>query len=1006
MSKSLIFLVLAAALVGGAFFLISGAGGGDTPPPNVLEWTSDDEVETELADPAAGEDSGFGRTEFTSDVAAAGASFDNDDADRVTADVSGRVLSAEGAPLPGAKVRLSFSQQGRGFFGRAQSIPDPVITGEDGTFTFRGDVFRSLNVMLDVQHEAHARLFENIEVNDASTGQAPLGDVQLERGGRITCSVLDLGGNGIANAKVSLSPRGRDARTWMRMRARGGGRNGGARGARGGGAAPADDDLVANTDNNGYYVLEHVASGNYRATAEAKGYLRGDSDDFEAENNQSTEVEPIELGPGFMVTGTVVAASDNTPVAGARVRVASMRRGNNSARTDRDGKFAIDHLPGDELTLEVEKDDFLNLRVEDVDPILSGDLMLAMQPGLSVTGIVTDAVDGSLVTSYALRMTRVGGIDMERRTAEVSQLRDQMQALRSGSGDETALRATMTDIRTKLQELESNVEGRSGRRGGRGGGRGSNPFAAFQSNNVDQIPPPVRGMPSNRAEGRFEERGLQEGTYIVDIQSPNHARTRSAKFELRTGTAAAEVQIALPRGFTLTGRIADSQGAGIANAEVKVVVAPEEQQESANNNGVAQMFRRFRNRGTAPVSETKTDANGDYTLSQLPSGTFQLRAEAEGYARTSSDRMDLAADRANVNLTIDRLATLTGVVVGIPAGREAEARVVVFSPDAGFGGLDSHEVEPDGSYTVSDLQPGEYIARAYVGDRRSFLRSQMGQMFGGGEVKFDIVLNAGEVARLDITLVQADVVDVAGIVYLNGQPADDLRVSLQAATDPSQALNTGGRGGGRGGRRFGGSSANTNGDGSFTLEGILPGDYELSVRPQNARSAVHNQPLTVPQGGLTGLQIYATSGVVQGRITTTDGTDASGLTGVVTWQPGAEQGSGAQGNRANTTFSRIENGTYLIETAPEGTGVLTVRVRGRAAVTRDLTVTAGMPSTVDMEVGPEDPNAATPGGIDSGGTVRGVGGGGGRAGRGGGGGGANATRRASRGGEGGRRGGG
>src|SRR6185295_1169722 len=96
--------------------------------------------------------------------------------------------------------------------------------------------------------------------------------------------------------------------------------------------------------------------------------------------------------------------------------------------------------------------------------------------------------------------------------------------------------------------------------------------------------------------GRYAFRYLEEGKAHLDVTSPTHLETKTAKFDLNEGVTM-ERDVALQRGATISGRVTDAAGAPVAGVPIEV----------------AEAF------GAPPAVTTVTNTDGRYAAS-LPGG--------------------------------------------------------------------------------------------------------------------------------------------------------------------------------------------------------------------------------------------------------------------------------------------------------------------------------------------------------------------------------------------------
>ncbi|MBK8095699.1 MAG: hypothetical protein IPK26_01245 [Planctomycetes bacterium] len=995
MRSSTVLLVFGVLLLlGGGAFVALSMSAEDVP---VGRWDTADEVEVD--DPA--EDAATETAEMTGSLADrtaidTGSLTPDGDERRVDVILRGRVVSKFQGPVANAKVWLDFGRGGqRGFDrggpgggqvggpgGRNRRVPDPVVTDAAGRFAFQGRTFRELRVILQVAHGSFAPgVFDkNLGVAQA---EMDVGDLVLNNGGVATGRVTDLDGNGIAGATLRLSPENGNQMRWTRDREQ---------------LTPDQQ-----TDNNGFYRLQHIPAGEWRINASAKMHVDGSSTTFAIEEDLQIEVADIELGPGYDLAGFVTDAAGK-PIAKAEVTLRSRGRDNGNgggqgggpgggrggraqggqgggpgggggrdhrATTDDKGFFVAERLPGAPLEMTVDAKGFLTHRQDGIDAKLGQKVYVTLQDGLKLVGTVTDQKTGQPVTEFAVRALRVRGLPVP--GMENVDPADIFARMRDGNLDE----ATRTQLR---QQMEASFGGRgrdggAGGRGGRGGGPGGDMALRFGGD---------LGKPEHHDRGEFAVTGLQEGVYVLAVQSPQHASFRSKEVELRLGAAAPTLTVVLDPGVSVSGIVKDPSGAAIANARVELRTATREENtganagNSANGNGgrggrgnrLGEMMRQFGGGGGTSVVDARTDKHGRFRLEHAPRGTYRVRASADGHDVANSDVLDVQADLAGIELTLGSLGALAGRVLGVTPQNAAEARVVaVPAGSQGFNFRDGRpfaDVQPDGTYRIENLTPGGYVVRAFVGSPRD-LMSELGPQFLDSALQAEVTVAAGKTTDHDVTLKLPETGTVAGSVLHNGNPATGFQVALSRTDETAAAGNTantepgGGRGrGGRGGPFGGGGSrsfqASVGPSGRFSIGDVPAGNYRLVVSNGRRGSNLLEQAVQVFTGQTTELNLSVMTSSVKGTVTTDDGTPVAELGGSVVlladmtalpadWNPRRGQGGG------NTPMARLQNGSFELESVKPGQYLVVLSARGRERVTQSVFVPAGQTQALQLVAG-------------------------------------------------------
>ncbi len=919
--NTLTLLVGALVLLAGGAVVTTQLWSDDATP--IVRWSANEEIEVpaEPADLAAiGDDSEMAFDRASVEVGNSGPGAD----ERVDVVLRGRVVDKFRAPVASATVWLDFGRGGprSGGAGRQRRVPDPVATDADGRFAFQGQTFRNLRVSLQVAHERHAPAQFDKDIGTVAA-EADLGDFVLMAGGEVRGRVTDLDGNGVAAALVRMQPGNGNRAGQLRDRER---------------ILPA-----VTTDQNGFYRRLHVPAGDWSVAVTAKRHTEGRSAEFAVEEEQVTDVDDVRLGPGYEVTG-FVRDERSAPIANASVVMRSEGRPAGDARggrgnggwqgigrehrttTDAQGRFLLEHLPGAPMRLDAVANGYLDHHQGGIDPTLGQAVHVGMKDGLRIEGHV--ASDGAPVTRFAFRAVRTRGLPMP--GAGEIDLAGVMAQLRAGNVDAAAreqLRVQAEDLRVQFTRGEPG-RGREGRAQGRGPGN-------------DDEERPERGGPGrardlgkvqSHANGDFVATGLQEGVYEVHVQSPEHARYRSAEVEVRSGLAAPRLTIELDQGVFVAGVVLDAEGRPLRGAQVELrAPSPFEGRGRgrARNGGgnqagptgvdltaVTREFARASN-GIQATLETTTDREGVFIVKHVPLGTWRLHAEARGYAVKATEPFELTADRSGFELRLDALGSIAGTVRGLRPEELATARVGVLPwSDAagndgpglagmfrgarvgrgGGGPFQNVGVGPDGSYRIDDLEPGNYLVRSWVGSAQDLMR-EMAPRFTDGSLRADVAVRASATATFDPVLMRPQIGIVAGTVHHNGNPASGMRVELARQDDNGgTAPADGGNGERRGGRGFGGMGGfgrsfqgNVAASGRFEIANVPAGTYRLRVQAARRGGTLYEDTVLVEAGATLERTIVVETATLDGTVTAEDGVDASTLVGRATLLPGLTQ---------------------------------------------------------------------------------------------------------------------
>jgi hypothetical protein len=243
-------------------------------------------------------------------------------------------------------------------------------------------------------------------------------------------------------------------------------------------------------------------------------------------------------------------------------------------------------------------------------------------------------------------------------------------------------------------------------------------------------------MTSTDADGKYELKELVAGRYQVTVSkgsfvSLSYGQSRPFEagkpLQIADGQTVEKVDFALPRGAIITGRVVDEFGEAIADVRVTPMryqfVQGRRQLNPAGRVGTTNDIGEYRIFGLAPgqyfisastqtnimagMLDSTTDDRSGYAPSYYP-GTPNV-AEAQRITVGLSQ----ALNDINLALTPTHLARISGTAVDSQGKPLAGGIVVVLlRSGASFSSTSGTQVKPDGTFTVSNLAPGNYMLQA------------------------------------------------------------------------------------------------------------------------------------------------------------------------------------------------------------------------------------------------------------------------------------------------------
>ncbi|MEY4674196.1 MAG: hypothetical protein RL148_1980 [Planctomycetota bacterium] len=960
----------------------------------------------------------------------------------------GRVVNRTGGPVADAQVQLDFSRGGqrggRPGGDRQRRIPEPVKTDAEGRFAFKGQMFRSLRVSLAVQHPDYAPARHDKDLGEA-LAEMDVGDLKVLAGGTIVGRVTDLAGTAVPGAELRLSGEGRDAQAFFAMMANGG------RGGRSGNAEPqyksdnngffkiphlnaggwsitaratkhtdtrtptivVEDEkeitiedirmgpgfvltgVVSNaaakpvagaevilrerrggrdhrtsTNPKGEFSLDHLPGSELDLTVRAKDML----------NHEQRGVDPsktpgplyITLQDGLRITGIAMDVPTSQPVTKFAVQAQRVRDlprpvDPNDPRSQFESMFRemagqMNTPEGRQQARERFQAEFERMRASGVDMGQMGDIRGMMGDFMRGQGGGTAEPTGRGARGGNNNEQAGGGrgnnnADQGGRRGRGGQGQSFQIELGSGNGG-----AVTMNLDGAAQGMEAFFNG----------GRGN------------------LGKPEDHPEGKFELTGLQEGVYVVVLQSPDHTRFRSAEIELRQG-AAPFVNVNLERGFTITGVVKDTDGNPVAGALVELRTVDTNNPTAGMNFGnfgqeaerMGRMFRRFAPQGSR-VADARTNPEGNFAIEHAPPGLYRLSGSMEGYDVASTEPFQLAQDLADSALVLGKLGVLTGKVIGYVKTEKPVSVVAIPTGEQTMRLRENQpitQVQPDGTYRLENLAPGSYSVRASSGGMGELMR-EIGPQLMSGQLGADVVVRGGEMVEFDVALADLNKGVVSGIVTDNGSPARNMSVVVMPADtggDNSQMFQ-------RMARTYAGQ---TDAEGKYRIENVPEGNYELRVSASRGGGGgrggfggfggtqLHKQPVYVAARVENTFNVAVSTCSVEGLVSMPVGEEPAQLNGSVSLLPGATEvpadfNAGGRGGRggfggfgggggSNALNGRIEDNKFRFEQVPTGAYLLVLNTRGRERVTQQVVLTGGA-NRVEVTAGkPSAPAQPAPG---------------------------------------------
>ncbi|HEY6554786.1 MAG TPA: carboxypeptidase-like regulatory domain-containing protein, partial [Vicinamibacteria bacterium] len=574
---------------------------------------------------------------------------------------------------------------------------------------------------------------------------------------------------------------------------------------------------------------------------------------------------PITVSLGRAVTGLVVRDDRRTPAGGVLVRFEGRSRSRwHEARPD--GTFVIDGLPSEAGVLVADGGDKGRGSV----PIeaVAGKTTVVLAPTAALRGRVVDAVSGAPLARIKVVARGEGAMFVGRsgpdgryeirglpsRTyrlaaddpAFVAWSRD---GVRVAPGATEALDVILTRAAVLtgrvVDEKGLPIEGATGHLSAAGMSGRRAFFAMMQGNSFFR---------SGR-DGSFNATRLAPGDgQTLTVQHPEFEPRTLGGVSLQP-SAPARINVVLRSGLSAHGIVKDEQDKPIAGAEVDLM----REMRFQSRRGQAQ-FSFIGGPGSRPRKETGAD--GRFAFKGLAAGDYTLTVNKRGYGRERVDPVKIAEGKASepIEVVVRPGSSISGYVRdkagnGAP-GYRVSARAAS-GPSRGsmagpLGGPMTEEATgPDGAFVIEGVNAGESYELQVLGE------NGLGPRKAGVSAPADgVELVVDGRGRIRGTALDAE----------SGRALRDFEVTYEPSREGGGMMIR--FAGPRGGRRGAGEPAAFHSeDGSFTLDDVPAGKWDVQVRASGYESA-RVAGVRVEEGATAeGVDVRLTKGaVISGRV--------------------------------------------------------------------------------------------------------------------------------------------
>ncbi len=730
-------------------------------------------------------------------------SLDLDDDRAGTIRLEGQVIDAGVRPVGGATVTID-SRPTR-----------TAVTEADGSFAFDGLIGRGYELV-------------------ATSGELVAGPLGVQVTERTEPVVLRLANGAVVDVDV-VAARGQKAINAARIQLHG----------------PLDRD--ATTDANGHATFKGIAPGWYVVVATAPNLAPATT--FVGVGNDDATNVRLELVTGAGVAGRVIDP-DGKPVAAAKVRYEGVsdwtQSSTDSITTAADGTFRIAALPAGSFRFSARDDDHAPGATSAV--VLDGttareDLVIQLQPGGTLTGVVVDANKRPVPWARVRAREEAQGIAMQRTrqtTADADGTFRLSGLPRSvvnivALGDETTSSTARADLAATPDARVELVLDLSGIIAGHvvdSSGEpieGAQVWAAREDESASDAGIRGESFALTDGSGGFAFHGLAGGRYQIHTNPPGAKADLSTlvlREEVKANVGDRDVRVVLPADGAITGKVVLAEGGSPAMFTLSL---------GAWGSGI-----------------TVATKDGAFKVSDVPPRQYRLTIRGATFAETTLDAITIAPGKT-VDLgtiTVRKGRSISGRVVDSSGAPIAGATVSAGPTLWGTGSRASAPPGmsgPPGSSDVKQTKTNERGEFSLVGVSRT-TRVIIAEHDAHGRSQ-PLALASLERSLTDLQLSLVAFGALEGKVTIAGAPGSRMIVNAQSKTVPTAMY-----------------SVISGEDGGYRFDRLAPDTYSVSAMmgadPMSG-FGFHTKTVTVASGKPAHLDLAVDAGDVTLVVRTT-----------------------------------------------------------------------------------------------------------------------------------------
>ncbi len=636
---------------------------------------------------------------------------------------------------------------------------------------------------------------------------------------------------------------------------------------------------------------------------------------------------PVVLTRGLLLEGRVVKADKKTPPGSALVRLDGKGR-SSWVEVRKDGTFSL-RAPKGKAAISVDAGEAGYAAMTGIEtPRPEGKpLVLVLSPPASIEGKVVDSKTGRAVprvkllarSEHGSRLARSGPDGRYRFRAIAPQawqvLADEPRYVRFERDGLRVLAGETTRLDIPLV-LGASIAGRVTDENGApiAAARGvltQGTEVGFRAM-VRQLRSSERPLLKSGPDGAFKANRLQPGDgQRLTFSHASFEKTVVGAVSLPAGGVRSDVLVVMRQGLSVAGQVRDAAKEPVSGAEVELQAA----MNFRGGRGGAVMQVGIVGPGSSPKAQTGPD--GRFVLRGLSPADYTLSVRKSGYAVETVDPVKVAEGSAPLDLEVTLAPEgRIGGVVRRKDGSPVEGWIVNAAvPGRRQGPRRGREPEttgPDGAFSIGGLKSGETYDLQLFGNA------------GPGPQKRGVVAPADgvEIVVSGTGRIAGRAVDAA-----TGEPLREFDATYEADRGSGGGMFVMRMAAGR--RSLGAAATHFQGeDGSFALEEVPPGRYEVVVTAKGYQKTRVGGIVVEEGAGKDGVEVKAArGGLLKGRVT--DARSGRGIPNVeVAANPSDSSRTGgplAFGFAGDAEHTTDAEGAFEIESLPPGRYTVTAR---------------------------------------------------------------------------------